>query len=170
MNQNTAGLPVHHRLPEPTSTGFKLVMQRTIRQQHFFLPNSGSLGSNHSLRESCSWIVNSRGMWQKRQPRLGLLTSSLFPSTPGHIPVPTVPVEGAVICRWGDPKEGGWSWEPHPEERWSPGARSELFHPEARSSFACWRLAFRVGGPGRGSARTPGPQGTPWLANILQLP
>ena len=24
--------------------------------------------------------------------------------------------EGAVICRWGDPEEGGWRWEPHKEE------------------------------------------------------
>ena len=40
-------------------------------------------------------------------------------------------VEGGFIHRWGDPKEGGWRWEPQHQETWSPRGFSKLFQPRA---------------------------------------
>ena len=54
--------------------------------------------------------------------------------------------EGAFIHRWDDPKEGGWRWEPHHQETWSPWGFSKLFLPRSSTSFRCSRSSFTAGG------------------------
>ena len=56
-------------------------------------------------------------------------------------------VEGGFIHRWGDPKEGGWRWEPQHQETWSPWGFSKLFQPRGSTSFGCSRRSFSAGGP-----------------------
>ena len=55
--------------------------------------------------------------------------------------------KGAFIHRWGDPKEGGWRWEPQYQETWSPWGFSKLFQPRGSTSFGCSRRSFSAGGP-----------------------
>ena len=55
--------------------------------------------------------------------------------------------EGAFLHRWGDPKEGGWRWEPHHQETWSPRGFSKLFQPRGSTSFGCSRGSFTAGRP-----------------------
>ena len=71
-------------------------------------------------------------------------------------------VESAFIHRWGDPKEGGWRWEPHHQEKGSPWGFSKLFPP----SF----IASGGGGPMQRGLGSPGPWGRAhWLAHPPQL-
>ena len=56
--------------------------------------------------------------------------------------------EGAFIHRWDDPKEGGWRWEPHHLETWSPGAFQSSSSPDS-TSLGCSRCSFTAGGPAR---------------------
>ena len=71
-----------------------------------------------------------------------------LPLSPGHIPVPATPLCGGCFhYRWGDPKEGGWRWEPHHLETWSPGGFSHLFQPRSSTSCGCSRCSFAAGGP-----------------------
>ena len=85
---------------------------------------------------------------------------------------------GRFIHRWGDPKEGGWRWEPQHQETWSPQGFSKLFQPRGSTSFGCSRRSFTAGGPpgseGCGPVQrgtgTPGPWGRAhWLARPPQL-
>ena len=69
-------------------------------------------------------------------------------------------VESAFIHRWGDPKEGGWRWEPHHQEKGSPRGFSKLFTP----SF----IASGGGGPKQRGLGSPGPWAH-WLAHPPQL-
>ena len=75
----------------------------------------------------------------------------LLPPLPlsfGDIPVPATPLCGGCFhYRWGDPKEGGWRWEPHHLETWSPGGFSQLFQPRGSTSCGCSRCSFAAGGP-----------------------
>ena len=89
------------------------------------------------------------GKCQKKHPRL--VSHSFF--LPYPCPLDTSQFlhhpsgEGAFIHRWGDPKEGGWRWEPHQQETWSPWVLSELFQPRGSTSFGCSRRSFTAGGP-----------------------
>ena len=71
-----------------------------------------------------------------------------LPLSPGDIPVPaTLLCGGCFHYRWGDPKEGGWRWEPRHLETWSPGVFSHLFQPRGSTSCGCSRCSFAAGGP-----------------------
>ena len=79
------------------------------------------------------------------------------PLCPGHIPVPAAPLCGGDFHhRWGDPKEGGWGWEPHHQETWSPGGFSsspEAPHPLGAVGVVSLQedpLDLEVVGPCRG--------------------
>ena len=68
-------------------------------------------------------------------------------------------VEGGFIHRWGDPKEGGWRWEPQHQETWSPRGFSKLFQPRGPTSFRCSRRSFTAGGPPGSGGCGPLPRG-----------
>ena len=154
----------------PLALVLNLLWQRAMRQQHFFLPNSGSLGSNHSLRESCSWIVNSRNV-PEETPRLA--SPDFFPVTQHPQTHPNSHSAcGGVLSSVGGVtlrKEAG-AGNPTPRKHGAQGSVQSSSIPEAQPSFVCWRLDSSVGGPGRSSAGTPGPRRAPWLAHVLQLP
>ena len=103
---------------------------------------------NQSLGES---TVPGLLEWNVTEETLKACVPFLLPSlslSPGHIPVPATPSgEGAFIHRWGNPKEGGWRWEPQHQETWSPWGFSKLFQLRASTSFGCSRHSFTAGGP-----------------------
>ena len=81
--------------------------------------------------------------------------------------------EGAFLHRWGDPKEGGWRWEPHHQETWSPRAFQSSSSPEAPHPLgAVGVVSLQEDPPGSGGcglmqrgAGMPGPRGRAhWLA------
>ena len=101
-----------------------------------------------------------------------------LPLSPGHIPVPATPLCGGCFhYRWGDPKEGGWKWEPHHQETWSPGGfSSSLEAPQPLGAVGVVSLQEDLPGSGgcgpvhRGTG-LPGPWGRAhWLAHPFQLP
>ena len=137
------------------------------------------LGEPEPWGKSCFWIVKS-GKCQKKH--LKLVSHSFFLLYP--CPLDTSPFlqhhsgKGAFIHRWGDPKEGGWRWEPQHQETWSPWGFSKLFQPRGSTSFGCSRHSFTAGGPpGSGccgplqrGAGMPGPWGRAhWLVHPPQL-
>ena len=161
MNLSRPGLPVHHQLPESSSTGFKLVTAKG-HQTAAFLPAQLWFRRQQPQPEgkSCSWIVNPRGMCQKRQPRLG---------SPDVVPVTQYPRThpgshsacGRVLSSTGGEtlrKEAG-AGNPIPKNHGAQETPRSSSSPQAPASFACWRLDVSVGGPGQSSAGTPGPRG-----------
>ena len=49
--------------------------------------------------------------------------------------------------RWGDPKKGGWRWEPQHQETWSQWSWSKLFQPRGSKPFGCRSHSLTAGGP-----------------------
>ena len=85
--------------------GLKLFFWKTVlRKQHCFLPHSGPQ-SLRFMENSVHWLsarVECAKAW------VSFLLPP-YPGSPGHIPVcGHHSAEVAVICRWGDPKDGGW--------------------------------------------------------------
>jgi len=100
-----------------------LLWEMATRWQHIFMLNP--VWGNQSLRES---PVPELSEWKVLEETPKACLPFLLPSSPpspGHIPVPATPLSGGCFHhRWGNPKEGGWRWEPQHWETWSPGAFS----------------------------------------------
>ena len=66
---------------------------------------------------------------------------------PGANPNPSrSSAEGTVIRRWGDPKEGGWRWEPSTRRRGEQMTFQSSFDPQDPPAFGCPRLHLDVVG------------------------
>ena len=153
-----------------------IVVGNGHRRQHALGPLPGYWG-NQSLRES---PVPGLSEWHVPEETSKACVPFLLPPlplSPGHIPVPATPLCGGCFhYRWGDPKEGGWKWEPHHQETWSPGGfSSSLEAPQPLGAVGVVSLQEDPPGSGdcgpvqRGTG-TPHPWGMAhWLAYPPQL-
>ena len=127
------------------STGCKVVvMGLATRWQHFFMPNS-LLWQPEPEGKSSSSVVRESGLCLKKHP--SLVSHYFFPLiiylTDKSQLLPHHSAVGTVICRWGDPKEGGWRWEPHHQETGNPGSFSQLFQPRVSTILWVHQACFR---------------------------
>ena len=118
-------------------------MQNSHRMGAYLYNQLWFLGESEPWGKSCSWTVRNVPEETPKAciPSLPFLPHPLDTSQFLHHPSG----EGAFIHRWGDPKEGGWRWEPHQQETWSPWVLSELFQPRGSTSFGCSRRSFTAG-------------------------
>lgn len=124
----------------PSAQVLQLLLRRmATRRQHFLMPDSGYCG-NKSLRESPAPGLSVAVEYARRSTQgLCLLTSAPLALTPppdGSQVLQNLSAEGALVRRWGDPKEGGWRREAQHQETRSPRGPSKLLQP--RCSTILW--------------------------------
>ena len=97
--------------------------------------------------------------------------------SPYFFPLPLHPPGGPNDCnttlqrdlssQWGDPKEGGWRWEPHTRRHGARGTLQSSSSPDTPPSFGGTRFSAAAGGSHR--IWRPG-WGADWLAYPPQRP
>ena len=102
------GWEVSFTVPQPNSTMFKVVVLEDGPKEILFPAPLWSSGieSQGKLFMDCQleWNV------PEETPKACVSSPSPLPSVPRTYPsfLEHHSAEGAVICRWGDPKDGGW--------------------------------------------------------------
>ena len=142
---------------EPNSPGFQVVVTGNDHKVAAFLhARSGYLG-NQSLRANpvsglsmrihpgdlpdpgiepaspmspalADGFFTTSATWEA----LRLVSPYFFPLTlhpPGDPNDCNTTLQRDLSSQWGDPKEGGWRWEPHHQETRGPGHFAKLFQP-----------------------------------------
>ena len=97
-------------MKSPTALCLKLLFWKTaLRKYHCFLPHSGPQ-TLRPIENSVYGLSATVECARRNTQDLSLISPSPLPSVPRTYPsfLEHHSAEGAVICRWGDPKDGGW--------------------------------------------------------------